>query len=176
MKTYNIKKSLLAATIAAAGLAASGNAVAATQGSVGATSEGNLDIFLVIPDLIRITQLADIDFGTYTGDGADLTQSSDACVRTNGAATYQVTATSTAGSFELQAGTAATTVPYSVEWGGNALTYNTGLGTQAADDTSLGGDCTGATGKVSVTILGTDMDAAEADSYSDTLTLTVSPE
>lgn len=173
-----MKKTLIAAAIAAAGLAASNSTLAATQGTVGATSEGDLDIFLVIPDLIRINQLADIDFGTYTGDGVDLSDTSDACVRTNGAATYEVTATSNAGSFDLQpadAGTT-TTIAYAVEWGGNALTYNASLAAQAADDTSLGGDCTGAADKISVSITGADMDAAQADSYSDTLVLTVSPE
>lgn len=164
---------ILALSVALA--AASGAASAATQGTVGATSAGDLNIQVVVPSLIRITDLADIDLGTYTGDGLDMTGSSPACVRRNSAGNYGIVATSTNGSFALAGGVVAGTLPYSVSWGGSALTYNTSLGAQVADSGTLGA-CTPVAGKLSVTVTGASLDAAEPDTYTDTLILTVTPE
>ena len=163
---------ILALSIALA--AASGSVSAVTQGTVGGDSTGNVNVQVVVPSLIRITDLADIDLGSYTGDGLDMTGASPACVRRNSAGNYGIVATSTNGSFALS-GAVAGTVPYSVSWGGSALTYNTSLGAQVADSGTLGA-CTPVAGKLSVTVTGASLDAAEPDTYTDTLILTVTPE
>jgi len=169
-----LTKFAVAAMVAGMGLSA--GSMAATQGTVGATSQGDLLIQVTVPALIRITGLADIDLGTYNGDGLDRTGTSPACVRRNSAGTYGIVATSANGSFVMNpAGAAATTVPYTVSWGGTALTYNTNLPAQAADSATLGA-CAPVAGKVSVTATGANLDAAEPDVYSDTLILTVTPE
>ena len=48
---------------------AAGNAFAATQGTLGATSQGSLVITLTIDPLVQISALNDIALGTYTGGG-----------------------------------------------------------------------------------------------------------
>ncbi|MDF1822938.1 MAG: hypothetical protein P1U64_15270 [Alcanivoracaceae bacterium] len=172
-----MKAAKLVSLVAAAGLMASGSAMAATQGTVGATSSGSSIVSILIPDLIRITNLADITFADYNGDGLDRTLGSPACVRTNGATTYGIVATSANGLYELNPslGTTTTTIPYTVTWGGTNLAYNTNLAAQGVDSTTLGA-CTAVADKLQVTITGANLDAAEADSYQDTVTLTVTPE
>lgn len=164
----NKQSGILALSIALA--AASGSVTAATQGTVGATSAGDLNIQVVVPSLIRITDLADIDLGSYNGDGVDLTGSSPACVRRNSAGNYGIVATSSNGSFALGG-----SVAYDVSWGGTGLAYNTSLGGQVADSGTLGA-CTPAAGKLSVTVAGSALDAAAPGTYTDTLILTVTPE
>jgi hypothetical protein len=162
--------------VVAAGLMASGSAFAASQGTVGLTSQGESVITIVIPDLIRIDGLADIDLGSYDGDGLDRTGSSPACVRTNGASTYGIVVTSANGAFQLDpTGGASTNIPYSLTWGGAAVTYNTNLASQSADSTTLL-NCAPVADQLEVTVTGANLDAAEADSYEDTVILTVTPD
>ncbi len=169
-----LNKFAVAAMVAGMGLSA--GAMAATQGTVGATSQGDLLIEVTVPALIRITDLADINLGTYNGDGVDRTGTSPACVRRNNAGTYGIVATSANGSFTMVPdGAAATTVAYTVSWGGAPLTYNTNLPAQVADSATLGA-CAPVAGKLSVTAAATALDAAEPDRYTDTLILTVTPE
>lgn len=175
MKTSKFAVAAMVAGVVA-GMGLSASAMAATDGTVGATSSGTALVDVTVPALIRITGLADINLGSYTGDGLDMTGTSPACVRRNSAGTYGLVATSANGSFVMNpAGAAATTVAYTVSWGGSALTYNTNLPTQAADSATLGA-CAPVAGKLSVTATGAALDAAEPDTYSDTLTLTVTPE
>lgn len=148
---------------------------ATTQGTVGATSTGYVFMQVIIPKLIRVDGLADINFGTYNGDGLARTGTSPACVAQNGAGTYGIVATSLNGSFAMTGATALTTIPYTVSWGGTALTYNTNLGVQTPEGTTLA-PCTATAGKLSVGITGAALDAADADTYTDTLVLTVTPE
>lgn len=175
-----MRNKILAVAMAAAGVAFSGMSMAATtQGSVGATSTGTVDITMTVPKLIRITNLATITITpTYTATGFDpASGSSDACVRQNGAgAKYGIVATSANGSFALKSGALAT-VPYSLKWGGAGLTYNTNLAAQTPESTSLG-SCTATAGKLAVDITAADMNAAEgsATPYTDTVTLVVTPE
>lgn len=150
--------------------------MAVTQGSVGATSVGQVGVQVVIPALIRVTGLADIDLGTYNGDGLNRVGLSPACVRRNSAGNYGIVATSANATFAMNpVGAAATTVPYTVSWGGVALAYNTNLAAQVADSASLGA-CAPVAGKLSVTATGASLDLAEPDTYQDTIVLTVTPE
>jgi len=180
-----MRNKILAVAMAVAGVALSGVSMAATQGNVGATSSGTAVINATIPKLIRITGLADITVDVATATGTivdatgyvdDATGFSDACVRQNGAtATYGLVATSANGSFGLDNG--ASTVPYTLSWGGTDLTYNVALAAQTPDSTTLG-SCTPATNKLGVKITAANLNTAEGSTtdYTDTVTLVVTPE
>lgn len=170
----NMRNKILAVAVAAAGVAFSGVSMAATDGTVGATSSGTSVITLTIPSLIKVSGFTDIALGTYNGDGVARSGASAACVSRNSAGNYTVTATSTNTSFNLKSGALATTIPYSVTWGGAALTYNTALGGQVADSSTLAA-CTPVAGKLGVSVPAAGMDAALPGSYTDTVTITVAP-
>jgi len=157
------------------------NGFAANQGTVGATSSGDLDISLTVLDEVRISNLADITLGTFVG--ADLSGTSPACVFRSGTGNYEITATGDGGAaadeFSLAGGT--DTVDYTVTYddgsGPTAVTSGTALGGQTggdpASDTCAG---TGDNGTIAVNVLATDMAGLAADVYTGTLTLTVAPE
>lgn len=168
-----MRNKILAVAMAAAGVAVSATSMAATNGNVGTTSAGTAVINLTIPSLIRITDLADVNLGTYNGDSIDRTGSSPACVRRNSAGNYSVTATSANGSFVLTS-VPATTIPYTLTWGGTGLTYGAALGGQVADSATLG-SCTPVAGKLGVNVPAAGMDAAQPGAYTDTVTVTVAP-
>ena len=56
-----------ALAVAAVATFAASNAFAATQGTLGATSTGSLNITLTIDQLVQISALNDIALGNYTG-------------------------------------------------------------------------------------------------------------
>src|SRR5690606_17204771 len=65
---------------------------AATDGTVGINSEGSTDLNLSIPNLVKITGIADLNFGLYSPPG-DAEVDDDVCVYTNApSGNYQVTA------------------------------------------------------------------------------------
>ena len=103
-----------ALAVAALATVAASNAFAATQGTLGATSQGSLDITLTIDQLVQISALNDIALGNYTG-GANMTGVDDLCVYSN-IGGYQITATGdgTGSAFHLIG--AGATIPYAVEW------------------------------------------------------------
>jgi len=173
---------------AAKGLVAGGVAVmiaangfAATQGTVGATSTGDLDISLTIVDEVRISNLVDITLGTFLG--ADLGGSSPACVFRSGTGNYEITATGDGGTgsdeFALTDGT--NSVDYTVAYddGSGAVLVSSGTpltgqtGGDPASDTCAG---TGDNGTIAVNVLASDMEGLPAGAYTGTLTLTVAPE
>ncbi|WP_338578816.1 hypothetical protein [Halomonas salifodinae] len=150
-----------------------GSLWAASDGAVGPTSSGTLQVQVQIPDLVRITDLADIDLGTYSGDAGNLSGSSPACVRRNGPGDYQLTVTSGNGAFNLLNGSES--LGYSVSWGGGAVTYGTPLTGLTPDSDSLG-SCSPVADQLTVEVLGSALHQALPGSYSDTLTLMVAPE
>ena len=80
-----------ALAVAAVATFAASNAFAATQGTLGATSTGSLNITLTIDALVQISALDDIPLGNYTG-GANMTGADDLCVYSNTGG-YEITAT-----------------------------------------------------------------------------------
>ncbi|MCW9015528.1 MAG: hypothetical protein OQJ89_01045, partial [Kangiellaceae bacterium] len=68
---------LVKTTLFALGVASS-SVMAATQGTLGTTSTGTLDITLDIDNLMRVSNLDDINLGTYAGAG-NLTGSDAFC-------------------------------------------------------------------------------------------------
>jgi hypothetical protein len=175
-----MNKKLLAMAVAA-GVGFSGALMAATNGDVGATSQGTVDITLTIPPLIQILVGGDVNLGTFDPAVGDITATAAACVRTNGALTYDITATSTSGGTGFQLGDAAGNyIDYSLSWDGAALTDGTlsdnGGAGFSRDNTGSGfGACTPAADRISVTVLEADMLAAEAGDYIDTVELLVQP-
>lgn len=168
-------KGLVAGGIAA--VLASG-AVAATDGLVGFTSTGTLDITIQVDDEVRISALQDIDLGTFAG--VDASGSSTACIYRNTAPTYQITGTGSgaANAFTLTNGI--DTVDYSVSYttSGAAQSLTSGValtGQTGADQTSTTCGGTGNNGTVGVTVAAADAAALPAGTYNGTLTLVVAP-
>ncbi|MEM7217681.1 MAG: hypothetical protein AAF515_04905 [Pseudomonadota bacterium] len=170
----NLKRSAIALGIAAAVAAP---AFAATQGTIGATSQGSVLISLDVDDVLQISGLTDILGLTFTG--ADVSGSTDACVYRNGGLAYSVTATGDGGAggtdFSLSDAGGANSVPYTVSFddgsGGSPLTSGTAATMAGASDAT---DCNSTPNvQVTVDIAAADAAAAPAGSYTGTLTLLV---
>jgi len=166
---------------ALAGLAPA--AMAADQGAIDATSEGSLEVTLELPELVRISDLDDIDLGTFAGAALDGTD--DVCVWSTTRA-YSITATGDGGggSFTLTGNTSGVPLDYAVEWAENAgqtsgTTLSTGTVLSGRSTTATSTDCNGGNDNnatVIVAVADDDLAAVPADSYSGTLTLLVAPE
>jgi hypothetical protein len=168
-----------ALAIAAIAALAASEAHAASDGSLGATSQGSLDITLTINSLVQISALDDIALPTYAG--ADIAGSDDLCVYSNTGG-YEITATGngTGQAFELIGSSA--NIPYTVEWSdsagagsGTALTTNVALTGQGGTFSTT--DCGGGNNaQVIVRASEPDLAVAPADNYTGVLTLLVAPE
>jgi hypothetical protein len=170
-----------ALAVAAVATFAASNAFAATQGTLGATSTGSLNITLTIDQLVQISALNDIALGNYTG-GADKTGGDDLCVYSN-IGGYQITATGNgAGSAFRLLGAGAASIPYTVQWAdaagatsGDPMTSGTVLTNQSGTFSTP--DCGGGNNaRVIVTVNSTDLAAAPAQAYTGVLTLLVAPQ
>jgi len=170
--------------IAGAALAMPASALAATQGTAGATSTGSVSISATIPGRVQLSGLADVAFGTVDPTVA-AAQAENVCVWSNTSGKgYTVTATGsgTSNAFTVSDGT--NTVPYSVEWAGSsgqssgtALVSGTALGglsSTAANPTCSAGPS--ATASLIVRMTAASLQAAVASSYLGTLTLLVAPQ
>jgi len=169
----------LAIGVATAGAPALG----ASDGNLGASSLGELDVTLTIPQLVRISDLDDIDLGTFAGSG--LSGSDNVCVWSTTRA-YAITASGdgTGGSFTLTGATSGSTLAYTLQWAesagagsGAAMTSGQAIGgrsTTATSPTCNGGTSLNAT--VLVAVSDTALGAAVADTYTGTVTLLVEPE
>jgi len=161
-----------------------GVAWAATDGTVGATSEGSVDILLEIPSLIQVLVEGNIDLGIFDPlAAADETGATGACVRTNGATTYDITATSAndaAGVFRMSDG-GTNFIEYTFNWDGVTLASGTlndnATAGFARDNVGPGFSVCDPTGnaKIDVVVTEADMLDAEAGTYQDTVTLLVAP-
>ncbi|HSQ99937.1 MAG TPA: hypothetical protein VLM36_08470 [Sphingomicrobium sp.] len=165
-------------------LALPGTAIAATQGSVGATSTGTVGITATVPGRVQISGLTDIAFGTVDPTAA-AASAEDVCVWSNTSGKgYSVTATGSGASnaFTLSDGT--NLLPYSVEWAGSsgqssgtALSSGSalaGLASTAASPTCASGPAK--TASLIVKMTAANLQAAVASSYTGTLTLVVAPQ
>ena len=171
-----------ASAIATASMLCATSAYAASQGSMGASSTGSLDITMDAPGMVRVSDFVDMSFDLATWDGVSPYGYSDGiCVWSNTGG-YNVTATGDgpAGSFEISFG--GSRVPYSVTWAdqvsaADPLTTAVALTTQQATVNSTtcnsGADNTAT---VQVIFAATDLAMAIAGSYSGTLTVVVAPE
>lgn len=156
----------------------SAQAMAASDGSVGANSTATSDVSLAVQDRIQISNVKDIAFGTYGGTG-DLVENSSYCVYRNGGGNYELTLTTDHGSFVVSDGT--DDIPFAVKVDdsadastGASIAYNTSSGTLG--NTSTIPDCGGAdNGAMEVTFAEADLQAANSSTYLGTITLYVEP-
>lgn len=162
-------------------LAAAGSAYSANDGSLGATSTGDLDVIVSVADRVQISGLNDIDFGAYAGTGG-LDGNDAFCVYRNGTGAYSVSIDSPqadGGNFRLSDGS--NFIAYSVTFnddadiaGGSAVSSGDPLtGTGSATSLTCGGASNASLG---VSIAENDLQAAASGNYTDTLTLVVSPQ
>lgn len=169
-----MKKTNLIKTLAAAGiLMTSAGAMAATQGTAGATSTGTAVVSVTIADIVQISDMNDFAFGTYSGTG-NLNGTDNVCIYRNGTGNYTVTATGSgaANAFTMTDGT--NTIAYSVSLDGANLTTGTATNQTGAHATSA--NCGGTPNKaLAVNVLAADLQAAPAGAYTGTLTLLVAP-
>ncbi|MEM7001858.1 MAG: hypothetical protein AAF529_13805 [Pseudomonadota bacterium] len=150
---------------------------AANQGSNGFNSTGDLLITLNINDEVRISNLGDI---TLDFAGADISDTSPACIYRNGGADYQVTATGdgAANAFTLTDGT--NTIAYTVSFDDGAADTPMASGTALARTNATGtdDDCVTNGGNNATITVGVAAAAANSlpqAAYTGTLTLLVAP-
>ncbi len=151
-------------------------AYAASDGTLGATSTGTIDISLTVNGAVKISNLDDITLPAFSG--ADVSDTQTACVYSNSTGGgYTLTATATGASFDLS-GTGGS-IPYAVEYddgsGYVSLTHGSTAnmtGASATDD-DCGGSGSNAT--VQVSVAAADASAVPQGGYTSTLTLVVAP-
>ncbi|MBP9837191.1 MAG: hypothetical protein KBC84_00605 [Proteobacteria bacterium] len=157
------------------------NSIAANDGQIGTTSSGSVNISLSIPKLIRIKNLADVSFPTYSGSG-DLSFNKDITIAVNySTGGYRITATGSGAGNAFMVIDGSKQVPYSV-------LFNKQTGVTGASALTPGTSLTGLTGAVKpigstvlnanyqVKFLDANLQAIEAGNYSGILTLVVAPE
>jgi spore coat protein U-like protein len=170
------------------GLFTSGMAAAQTQdGTLGATSTGQIQIDLEILDSVEISSLDTIDFGQYGGTNTgDINQGDSFCVYVNGGDDYTITPTSSNGAdgdgaFVLVGNTDGDEIKYSVRFVGaatgassaSATSYNTASSTFKG---SVRRDCNSSdNASLDINIAEQELRDATTDTYSDTLILLVNP-
>ena len=160
-------------------------AFAATDGTLGSTSSGELNVSLVLTDIVIISGLSDFLNLTYS-PGSAVTASDTHCVYTNATSgTFEVNAYSdnegAGGIFRLVSG--ANTIAYNFNYDSNAMTSdftqstfddNGGLGF-VADTTDQ--DCTthGDNMSYDISIPEANIQAVPQATYTDTVTIMVQP-
>jgi hypothetical protein len=160
------------------------SALAATDGTVGATSTGTINVSIEILEEVQITGFVangDIDFGIW--DSTSVTDEDsvvNVCVYRNHGPNYGVTVTTDTGAFELAgAAVPANVIPFGIVWDlageDTAVVYNTRF-TSATGEATV--DC-GATFPVPVEfrITNAALNAqTNLDTYSALVTFVVDPE
>ncbi len=179
MATKSSPKIIVGIGVTACALA-SGFALAATQGSLGSTSTGTININSIKGAAIQISGLTDISFPSSATTPAPI--ESTACVyATTGSYTVLATSSHPSGStFRLMNGT--NFINYGVGWypvnaGGTAIPLSSGSvsGSQGGADTTSTTCGGGSDSRLAVTIDSTTFVSAPTGTYSDTLTLLVAP-
>ena len=158
---------------------------AATQGTLGPTSTGSINISIKTALRARLTALSDVTL-TAVDPGVNLNNAQNVCAWTNSGTGYTITATGSgaANAFLISptGGAAPSTVPYAVQWNqtsgqtsGTALTTGTASSTftNNATNTTCGG---GTSASLVLNLLSTDLLTMTAGTaYTGTLTLLMTP-
>ncbi len=174
-------KKLAKGLTAAALIAITGSTFAATQGTLGLTSTGTVDISVGVGDQIQITALADIT-GPYV-PGTDFTGSSPACVyRNGGTGDFDVRMTSANGSgTNFQLNDAGTFVVYDVTFndsvsGAIDMDNNVLNNTDFTNANTTSPTCGGVPqSTIAITVPDANLGVVAAGTYADTLTIVVAP-
>lgn len=157
----------------------------AIGGSTGTDTDSNdFRVDVTIANIVRVSALDDIFIGAFALGGANLVREETFCLYSNNAgAGYSILISGAnqdvSGNFFVANAGATAFIPYQLQFksdttagGGTAVstTALTGVGTNTSSI------CSGVdNAKLTLTVLATDMTAALPDSFTDTLTLTVSP-
>lgn len=157
---------------------------AATQGTLGTTSTGTVGVSITIPALVQISSLSDIALGTPSSYPA--TGNTTACIYSNlvsPAGGYYVTATSlnaSAGAFRVV--NSGNFITYSAYWNNtSAATQTTALTSGTKTAVQTGGSATSVTcggtpnANFNVSFSATQIQAASPASYTDTVTVLITP-
>lgn len=167
-------------TFAAASLLSlSASAMAATQGTSGATSSGDADITLTIANVIQITNMDNFVFN-YTGAGSTLSVADPICIYTNvTAGTFDVSASGSRtdnpadDSFTIDNnGASADTISYTVDVNGTALTAGAAAVSVAGADTTSA-TCANTMSSLTIAMVEADVQAVPAGTYDGTVNITV---
>ncbi len=180
MDMNKIEKAIKGFIVAGAFIAA-GSVMAATQGTLGTSSTGTVDISVGVGDQIQISGLVDIT-GPYV-PGSNFTGNTTACVyRNGGSGLFEVTITSLNGAgaiFRLD--DAGTTVDYDVTFN-DSVSGAVDMDNAVLDNASftnantLSPTCGGAPqSTIAITVLDADLAAVVSGTYTDTLTILVAP-
>jgi len=187
LEDFIMKPRILFAGIAASFLMlVSGFALAASDGELGLTSEGEVEITLDIGDRVQISDLDDIVL-TWDGvtDTGNIEATEEVCVYSSATSGYQITISGIQSSgFALNAG-GPTMITYNVHWeddpinddntGFRAVTKGSPLRNNIGDAEfyTCGG---GTNARLRIQVARSGLPATTAGNYADTLTLNVAPE
>ena len=125
---------------------------------------------------VQITGIANLDFGTWSGTN-NMEQTDQVCIYNSASANYRITATSSAGSFQMTS--SGNTLPYEVRFQGSSgsftqLAYNTPGAFTSAN--TVAANCGGSTNaSFRVTVTESALGAAREGSYSGLLYLLLEP-
>lgn len=160
-------------------------AYAATDGTLGTSSTGSLSITITIPARVQITKLRDLQPPTFTGSGAR-SEGADLCIYTNSTAgRYRVTAvgSGSGGAFKIKNQTTLEELDYALNWndqngtsGGVPISSGTALTNQTGADTASTNCSGGTNSNLQVTFSEQNLLAAEAGTYSGSLSIMVEPD
>lgn len=170
----------------AASFALASPALAATQGTLGATSTGSVNINASVPGRVRISGLTDVSFANVD-PSAPVASAQNVCVWSNTSTRgYRITASGSGASsaFTLANG-ALPVVPYTVQWAqtsgqtsGTSLVAGTAL--TALTSSATNSDCSAgpsASASLVVSVASAALQSMTAGvTYNGTLTLVVAPE
>lgn len=160
-------------------------AVGPTQGTLGSTSTGQINISASVASKVQISNLSDVTFSSVDPGSAAL-NAQNVCVFSNtGTKGYNIKASGSGAASAFTLASNALTVPYTVEWANTtaqnsgtsliAATALTGQTSNAANPTCNGGANPSAS--LIVKISSSDLLTMQsATSYTGTLTLLVGPE
>jgi hypothetical protein len=158
---------------------------AATQGTLGTTSTGTINVSITIPALVQITGLSDITLGSTSSFPA--TGNTSACIYSNVASplgSYFVTATSqnTSGTDFRVKNSGTNFIVYSAFWNNtSAATPTTALtsGTKTAQQTggsAVSLTCGGsANANFNISFSASQVQSAPAATYTDVVTILITP-
>ncbi len=165
--------------VALSGPFLSPSALGATDGDLGITSEGSIGIAVIIPPLVKISNLDDVNFGTWNGTQS-LSNEDQVCVWSSSRA-YSLTGMGGEGGNFVMRSESGDEIPYTVEWtppSGGALTLTSGQAQPNLSSPATDIGCADETSMalMSVGIAQEDLAAAPAGDYNGILMLTVSSE
>lgn len=164
--------------------------LAATQGTLGATSTGTVNISITKSVQAQISDLSDMTLSNWSVGDSAVTLFSNACIYSS-TGSYKVTATGSGSGNAFTVASGANTVPYTVTWnaGGTGNLANTGTSlttnvqstnftnANTTSATCSGGGSSNDTARVVVNITQANMNSAVSSStpYTGTLTMLISP-